>query len=369
MKRDRPWMPFYTADWLSNVKLKRCTHEEKGVWMDILCLMHESEEYGVLRWELKEIAHVVGCSMKALKSLISKGVLKGAEARESCPELVFTPIHARKRLPSVTILERQAGPIWYSSRMVEDEYKRNAKQGNNAQQNAAPKAPPNHSPKPPFGESFGDSPDHSPDLSPPTRARETEDRGQNKNKSYSGGVGDSQGVGPVDNSESPPLSADAIGEQLVLLEAERGRTLRLSSRAHEALLRLEARQVALPVLLRAHALACARRAADGDPSPVNPGFLEPFVDEALADGQPGGAPVAGWDETTEGVQAKAAELGIPPQQDGEAWLWFRLRVIRESGDQQRIEREVSKAERMNPNEFQRVYRFMYGVTPGQVAAA
>ncbi|SPD47492.1 protein of unknown function [Cupriavidus neocaledonicus] len=97
---------------------------------------------------------------------------------------------------------------------------------------------------------------------------------QNKYKSYSGGVGDSQGVAPVDNSDSPPpLSADAIGEQLVLLEAERGRALRLSSRAHEALLRLEARHVAMPALLRAHALACARRAADGDPSPVN---AEPF---------------------------------------------------------------------------------------------
>ncbi|MCY1525619.1 hypothetical protein D9M68_606030 [compost metagenome] len=89
----------------------------------------------------------------------------------------------------------------------------------------------------------------------------------------------------------------------------------------------------------------------------------------MAEGQPGALPAAAWDETTEGVQAKAAELGIPAQQDGEAWVWFRLRVIRESGEQQRIEREVSKAERMNPNEFQRVYRFMYGVTPGQVAAA
>ncbi|MBB3006022.1 YdaU family protein [Cupriavidus alkaliphilus] len=189
-----------------------------------------------------------------------------------------------------------------------------------------------------------------------------------KNNTYSSGVGDSKGVGPVDNSDSPPpLSADAIGEQLVLLEAERGRTLRLSSRAHEALLRLETRHVALPVLLRAHALACARRAADGDPSAVNPGFLEPFIDEAMAPGQ-GGGTAADWDETTEGVQAKASELGIPPQQDGEAWFWFRLRVIRDSGEQHRIEREVSKAERMNPNEFERVYRLMYGVAPGQVAA-
>ncbi|SCB10197.1 DUF1376 domain-containing protein [Cupriavidus alkaliphilus] len=212
------------------------------------------------------------------------------------------------------------------------------------------------------------------DMCGQSRLREREGQGEGQGqgerevKSYSGGVGGSTGVGPVDNSDSPPpLSADAIGEQLVLLEAERGRTLRLSSRAHEALLRLEARQVALPVLLRAHALACARRAADGDPSAVNPGFLEPFIDEALALGQ-GSGTAADWDETTEGVQAKACELGIPPQQDGEAWFWFRLRVIRDSGEQHRIEREVSKAERMNPNEFERVYRLMYGVAPGQVAA-
>ncbi len=368
MKRDRPWMPFYTADWLSNVKLKRCTHEEKGVWMDILCLMHESEEYGVLRWDLKEIAHVVGCAVKTLKSLISKGVLKGAEPAEICPALQFTPTHARKRLPAVTIIESQAGPIWYSSRMVEDEYKRIVKQGTNATSGAAPKTPPDLAPKPPFGEGFGDSPYPPPDPSPPTRARETEDRGHIKTKDIGGGASDSTVGDPVDNSASPPpLSADEIGNHLVQLEAERGKSVALSSRAREALLRLADRNIAMPVLLRAHALACARRTADQDPGPVHPGFLEPFVDEALAELRTA-PPAPGWDETPEGVQAKADELQLAPQRADEHPIWFRRRVIKASGDQHLVEREVNKAERMNPNEFEVVYRFFHGVTPGQVAA-
>jgi hypothetical protein len=171
----------------------------------------------------------------------------------------------------------------------------------------------------------------------------------------------------VDNPAPPPLSADAVGELLVQLEAEKGRALRLSSRAHEALLRIADRCIGVPALLRAHALASARRDADRDTSPVNPGFLEMFLDEALAE-QKGGTPSATeWDATPEGVQAKAEELGVQRDPDEHA-IWFRLRVIAASGDQRLMEREVSKAERMNPGEFERVYRLMYGVAPGQVVA-
>jgi len=188
------------------------------------------------------------------------------------------------------------------------------------------------------------------------------------NQKHSGGDCDSTVGGPVDNSASPPpLSAEEIGNHLVELEAERGKSVTLSSRAHEALLRLADRNIAMPVLLRAHVLACARRTADQDPGPVHPGFLEPFVDEALAE-QRTAPPAPGWDETPEGVQAKADELQLAPQRADEHPIWFRRRVIKAAGDQHLVEREVSKAERMNPNEFEVVYRFFHGVTPGQVAA-
>ncbi|MGO4416425.1 YdaU family protein [Cupriavidus sp. KB_39] len=189
-----------------------------------------------------------------------------------------------------------------------------------------------------------------------------------KNKSYSGGVGSSSVVGAVDNSNSPPLSADEIGKHLVQLEVQRDKVLRLNPRAYEALHRLADRKVGLPVLLRAHALACVRRTADGDSSPVNPAFLESFIDEAKVERQQGTATAPGWDGTTEGVRAKAAELGLPSQRADEQWFWYRLLVIKAAGDRHLIDREVSRAERMNPNEHERVYRFFHEAALGKEAA-
>ena len=62
----RPSFQFYVSDWQSNNKLRRCSHAEKGIWLDVMCLMHDSEEYGILRWPLKEVAQAV---LKAMKNL------------------------------------------------------------------------------------------------------------------------------------------------------------------------------------------------------------------------------------------------------------------------------------------------------------
>ena len=65
----RPSFQFYPGDWQANSNLRRCTHAEKGVWGDVMCLLHDQEIYGVLRWSLKEIAQAVGCSVSVLKAL------------------------------------------------------------------------------------------------------------------------------------------------------------------------------------------------------------------------------------------------------------------------------------------------------------
>ena len=49
----RPSFQFYVADWRLDQKLRRCSPAARGVWIDILCLLHDSDEqYGVLRWPL-----------------------------------------------------------------------------------------------------------------------------------------------------------------------------------------------------------------------------------------------------------------------------------------------------------------------------
>ncbi len=94
-------MPFYPADWLKEPSLRICTHEVKGVYIDILCLMWECEERGVLAtagtaWSDEEIARAVGGDQqRTLKCVV---------------ELVDR-----------RVVSRRASGAVYSRRMVRDE--------------------------------------------------------------------------------------------------------------------------------------------------------------------------------------------------------------------------------------------------------
>lgn len=120
----RPSLQFYPGDWQANPKLRRCSHAEKGIWLDVICILHDQDEYGVIRWPLKDLALAVHAKPAALQKLVDKGVLKGTDSGE-CEPFIYVPRHARKDGEPVTLISKQVGPIWYSSRMVRDEYVRN----------------------------------------------------------------------------------------------------------------------------------------------------------------------------------------------------------------------------------------------------
>jgi hypothetical protein len=170
----RPSFQFYPADWRNNAKLRRCSEAARGAWIDVLCLLHDLDEYGVCRWPLAELARAAGVQLKLIKELVAKDVLKGAD--KSAADYVYTPRHAGKLGAPVTLVVAGDGPCWYCSRFVRDEYVRQRRgQGSRYssdnqpgsvdgsgseyeapkdEQNTAPKA----SPKPPIGERQGDGP-------------------------------------------------------------------------------------------------------------------------------------------------------------------------------------------------------------------
>lgn len=158
----RPSFQFYPADWQANSNLRRCSHEEKGIWLDVLCLLHDQEEYGICRWSLKEIAQAIGCTSAKLSGLITKGVLKGADTSQDVDELVYVPRSGRKDGAPVTLINQQKGPLWYSSRMVVDEYKRLVRAESGATPKDAPNLSPKLSPKGGIGATPLASPDHTP---------------------------------------------------------------------------------------------------------------------------------------------------------------------------------------------------------------
>lgn len=137
---NRPSLQFYPGDWMRNANLRRCSHAERGVWVDIMCLMHDSEPYGVLQWPLEEIADAVRATLQQLQALIAKGVMKGADVGQTCEAYTYTPRTAGKNGKTVTLINEQPGPLWYSSRMVKDEHVRTVR-GNGGGTQASPKVP------------------------------------------------------------------------------------------------------------------------------------------------------------------------------------------------------------------------------------
>ena len=163
----RPSFQFYPGDWTGNSNLRRCSFAEKGAWIEVMCLMHDQEDYGVLRWPLKDIAQAAGCTLAHLKGLVAKGVLKGSDATITEP-FTYIPRSGRRNGDPVELIPIQNGPVWYCSRMVKDEYVRTIRgessrfgEGNDAAPKAAPDNAPKQSssraPKPPFGDGSSSS--------------------------------------------------------------------------------------------------------------------------------------------------------------------------------------------------------------------
>lgn len=152
----RPAIQFYFGDWKKNQKLRFCSWGARAAWIEVMGLMHDSEEYGVLRQPLKSIAQAIGAPLALIKELVEQGVMKGCASGE-CEPCVFQPKHAGQLGDPVTLIERQSGPIWYSSRMVRDEYVR-TKRGANTRFTGAPKGGNGDSPKGGFGDAFGGPP-------------------------------------------------------------------------------------------------------------------------------------------------------------------------------------------------------------------
>lgn len=48
MSAERPWMKFYPQDWRADERLRNCGLAARGLWLELLALMHRSERYGFL---------------------------------------------------------------------------------------------------------------------------------------------------------------------------------------------------------------------------------------------------------------------------------------------------------------------------------
>ena len=76
-KIKRPSFQFYPGDWLRSTDLRSCSLAAKGLWIDMICLMHEGNPYGYLKVGDKVIlppilARMVGVSLHEIEGYLSE---------------------------------------------------------------------------------------------------------------------------------------------------------------------------------------------------------------------------------------------------------------------------------------------------------
>jgi len=87
----RPSFQFYPSDWLRDTALRSCSPSARGLWIDMICFMHEGNPYGHLKVGNKVIlpfnlASMVGATLFEVEGWLDElhqaGVYEFAEAGE-----------------------------------------------------------------------------------------------------------------------------------------------------------------------------------------------------------------------------------------------------------------------------------------------
>jgi hypothetical protein len=67
-----PWFKFNPSWWISDTELSKCTPATRGVWIDLLCAMHQSGRSGELSGTTDQIARLARCSTAELTQALTE---------------------------------------------------------------------------------------------------------------------------------------------------------------------------------------------------------------------------------------------------------------------------------------------------------
>ena len=73
----RPWLKFFPSDWRSDPRLRMCSLAARGLWIDLVCYMHEGEPYGHLTIDgvppsLAAVAALLGRPLREVKQALAE---------------------------------------------------------------------------------------------------------------------------------------------------------------------------------------------------------------------------------------------------------------------------------------------------------
>ncbi len=78
-----PWIKFFAGDWLKDPALSLCAPATRGIWMDLLCGMHELNSGGKLIGTRDQLARLARCTTEEMtKTLRDLSITKTANVSE-----------------------------------------------------------------------------------------------------------------------------------------------------------------------------------------------------------------------------------------------------------------------------------------------
>lgn len=77
-----PHIPLYTGDWMKDTELSLCKPATRGVWIDLLCAMHECNRSGELRGTSEQLSRLARCSTVELEAALTDLQTTGAALAE-----------------------------------------------------------------------------------------------------------------------------------------------------------------------------------------------------------------------------------------------------------------------------------------------
>jgi hypothetical protein len=126
----RPSIQFYPADWLQEAGLRACSLASRGLWIEVMCLMHQASPYG----------HLTLATRKDGGEDTLQPILPGVLARmvgSSEGEVA----NCLEELERFGVFSRTPGGVIFSRRMVRDEKVRESRAAGGFESLKHPKVP------------------------------------------------------------------------------------------------------------------------------------------------------------------------------------------------------------------------------------
>ena len=85
MAEKQPAFLFYTGDWKKDPNLSKCSAATRGIWIDLLCAMHENGRTGIITGTVVELAQMCRCSESEMSTALNELSRNKTAKIRKCP--------------------------------------------------------------------------------------------------------------------------------------------------------------------------------------------------------------------------------------------------------------------------------------------